>query len=242
MPQLGEYVKRASAEFVGTFAYVFIGAGSILYAQSLTDIGLAEGLVIAVMFIAVAHISGGHFNPAITLAHLVTRRIGVAFAGVYVVTQLVAGIAAAALLKWVLPTADETQINLGAPKLQAGGTAPALTTGAAVVVEALLTFFLVWVFFAVTIDPRGTYKQVAGLAIGFVVTADVLMGGILSGGMMNPARALGPELIGHHWTHWWVWYLGPLAGAAVAAVLYELLFLRPDTPEPAPRADDTALS
>ncbi|HSP70854.1 MAG TPA: aquaporin, partial [Gaiellaceae bacterium] len=117
--------------------------------------------------------------------------------------------------------------------------------------EAVLTFFLVWVFFATAADPRGTFKQIAGLAVGLTVTFDILMAGVLTGGMMNPARAFGPQLIGNHWTNWWVWYLGPLAGGAVAAVVYELLYLRPaqpavvGTPESGldePRPGDTTLS
>ena len=98
MPLAGDYARRAAAEFVGVFALVFVGAGSVLYAQSLTDIALAHGFVIAVMVSAAAHISGGHFNPAVTLGFLVTRRITAALAAVYWVTQFVAGIAAAALL------------------------------------------------------------------------------------------------------------------------------------------------
>jgi aquaporin Z len=245
MPMAGDYLRRASAEFVGTFALVFVGGGSILYAQSLTDIGLAHGLVIAVMVSAVGHISGGHFNPAVTLGFFVTRRISVRLAGVYWLTQLVAGIAGAGLLKWVLPADAESRINLSAPKLTSIGA------GEGVVIEAVLTFFLVWVVFATAVDPRGTFKSIAGLAIGFTITLDILMGGVLTGGIMNPAQAFGPQLVGNHWSHFWVWYLGPLAGGAVAAVLYELLYLRPaqppvvGTPESEldePRPGDTALS
>ena len=95
----------------------------------------------------------------------------------------------------------------------------------------MLTFFLVWVVFATAVDPRGTFKQIAGLAIGFTITFDILMAACLTGAAMNPARAFGPQLVGNHWAHFWVWYVGPFAGAVIAASLYELLYLR-RAPEP----------
>src|SRR6185436_18678702 len=105
MPMTGDYLRRAAAEFVGTFALIFVGAGSIAYARSLTDIGLAHGLVIAVMVSAVGLISGGHFNPAVTLGFVLTRRMALPLAVLYWITQFVAAIAGAALLKFVLPPA-----------------------------------------------------------------------------------------------------------------------------------------
>jgi aquaporin TIP len=246
MPLNGDFLRRAAAEFVGTFALVFIGAGSLAYARTLTDVGLAYGLVVVVMVSAVGHISGGHFNPAVTFGFVVTRRISFRLALTYWATQFVAAIAGAAMLKWLLPSGAITSIKLGAP-----GLGQDITAGHAVVIEAILTFFLVWVIFATTVDPRGTFKQIAGLAIGFTITLDVLFAGAMTGAAMNPARAFGPQLIGSHWSDWWVWYLGPLAGAAVAAVLYEMLYLRPakptvvGTPESEldePRPGDTALS
>jgi aquaporin Z len=131
------------------------------------------------------------------------------------------------VLKLVLPNALETQSSLGAPAL-GGGIGPS----AGVVVEAILTFFLVFVVFATAVDPRGAFKQIAGLAIGFTITLDILMGGVLTGAAMNPARAFGPQLVGDHWAHFWVWYVGPFAGAVIAASLYELLYLRPPRPVP----------
>jgi aquaporin Z len=242
----GAYAQRAAAEFVGTFALVFIGVGSLAFARTLTDVGLAHGLAIAVMVSAVAHISGGHFNPAITLGFVVTRRIDPLLAGSYWIAQFAAAILAPLLLKWILPTATANAINLGAPSLGQG-----IGSGQGVVVEAILTFFLVWVVFATAADPRGTFKSIAGLAIGLTITADILMGGAVSGAMMNPARALGPMLVDNHWTNFWVWIIGPCAGAIVAVLLYELLYLRPSspgvvgTPESGldePRPGETALS
>jgi aquaporin Z len=226
MPMAGDYVRRAAAEFVGTFALVFVGVGALIYGD-VTGAAFAFGLVIAVMVSAVGFISGGHFNPAVTFGFFVTRRITVRLAVVYWVTQLVAAVAGAALLHWVLPKQIRDSITGGAPTLYTQ-----IGSGEGVVIEAVLTFFLVWVVFATAADPRGTFKQIAGLAIGFTITLDMLFAAKLTGGAMNPARAFGPQLIANHWAHWWVWYLGPLAGGAVAAVLYELLYLRPARPEP----------
>jgi aquaporin Z len=242
----GDYYRRAAAEFVGTFALVFIGVGSLVFARTLTDVALAHGLAIAVMVSAVGHISGGHFNPAITLGFLVTRRMSPVLAVVYWATQFVAAIAAAALLRWVLPGGAWDTVKGGAPSI-----GEQFTSGHGVVIEAVLTFFLVWVVFATAADPRGTFKSIAGLAIGLTITADILIAGAMTGAAVNPARALGPELISNHWADAWVWYLGPFAGGAVAAVVYELLYLRPARPVPVgppetgleePRPGDTALS
>jgi MIP family channel proteins len=232
----GDYVRRGAAEFIGTFALIFIGAGSISFARTLTDIALAHGLTIAVFVSALGFISGGHFNPAITFGFFITRRITTTLAVFYWVVQFSAAALAALVLKLVLPNALETQSSLGAPAL-GGGIGPS----AGVVVEAILTFFLVFVVFATAVDPRGAFKQIAGLAIGFTITLDILMGGVLTGAAMNPARAFGPQLVGDHWKNAWVWYVGPLAGGVIAAALYELLYLRPLEPEPVGPAETGVL-
>jgi len=129
-----------------------------------------------------------------------------------------------------------------------------LTTGiarAGFAMEVVMTFFLVFVVFATAADPRGTFKSIAGLAIGLTITMDILAGGPLTGAAMNPARAFGPELVQNAWTNGWVWYAGPAAGAVVAALAYEFLYLRPLAPVPVgppetgleePRPGETALS
>jgi len=241
----GDYLRRATAEFVGTFALVFIGAGSVAFARTFTDIGLANGLAIAVMASAVGHISGAHFNPAVTLGFLVTRRMSPVLAGIYWIVQFGAATLAALLLRWSLPTNAADSSHLGAPALGQG-----VDGGQAVIIEAVLTFFLVWVIFATAADPRGSFKQIAGLAIGLTITMDVLMGGALTGAAMNPARAFGPQLVDRQWDDFWVWYVGPLTGGVIAAALYELLYLRPARPVPVgppetgieePRPGDAAL-
>jgi aquaporin TIP len=222
----GDYVRRSVAEFIGTFALIFIGAGSVIYGD-IVGVAFAHGLTIAVMVSAVGLISGGHFNPAITLGFLITRRIAPSLAGMYLLVQFGAAALAALILRWVLPAAARTGSHLGAPLIGSG-----ISSGKAVAIEAILTFLLVWVVFATAVDPRGTFKQIAGLAIGFTIALDILMGVGLTGAAMNPARAFGPQLVDSHWTNFWVWYVGPIAGGAIAALVYEGLYLGPPRPEP----------
>ncbi len=237
LPPLAETLRRSFVELLGTFALVVIGVGTIMAVGPQADAGtlevaFAHGLVIAVMITAVGHISGGYFNPAITFGFMLTRRISVLLGLFYVIAQFAGGVLAALLLRWIFPAANRDATNLGAPARHTIDLGPAL------VVEALLTFFLVWVVFATTADPRSTYSAVAGIAIGLVVVFDNLMGYPLTSAIVNPARALGPQLVGNSWTDWWIWYVGPLAGGAIAALLYDELYLRPKAPsataEPAP--------
>jgi aquaporin Z len=239
-------VRRAVAEFVGTFALTFVGAGSIAVGAQLVGVAFAHGLVIAVMASAVGHISGGHFNPAVTLGFVVTRRMALRLAAVYWGAQFLAATIAALLLKWLLPLGLDDRSKLGAPVL-----GPGVGGGEGLVIEAILTFFLVWVIFATAADPRGTFKSIAGLAIGLTITLDILFGGPLTGAAMNPARAFGPQLVQNVWGSGWVWYLGPALGGAAAALLYDYLYLRPLAPVPVgppetgldePRPGETAAS
>jgi aquaporin TIP len=241
-----DWLQRAVAELIGAFALVFVGAGSIAVAGGdLLAVAFAHGLVIAVMASAVGHISGAHFNPAVTFGFLVTRRMAPGLAAVYWIAQFAGAVLGALLLTLVLPNELTDPNGLGAPALGAG-----IGAGSALVIEAVLTFFLVWVIFATAADPRGTFASIAGLAIGLTITLDILMGGPLTGAAMNPARALGPQLVQGEWADAWVWYLGPLVGGALAALLYEALYLRPARPVPVgapgtgldePRPGDTAL-
>jgi aquaporin Z len=224
-----DQLQRGFAEFVGTFTLIFVGAGSIIATQggNLTAIALAHGLAIGVMASAVGHISGGHFNPAITFGFFVTRRIEPRLAALYWFAQLLGAVVAAALLAWLLPQSQTDAVNLGAPAIGNG-----IGAGAGVVIEGILTFFLVWVVFASAADPRGTFASIAGLAIGFTITLDIFIGGPYTGAAMNPARAFGPELVQNFWSDAWVWYVGPLVGGALAALAYNWLYLQPVSPEP----------
>src|SRR5215211_3026049 len=145
-----DWGRRAAAEFVGTFTLVFVGIGAIAVgaAGGLTGVALAHGLAIAVMASAVGHISGAHFNPAVTLGFVVTRRIDTTLAAIYIASQVVAAIVASLLLAWLLPSGRDA-VELGTPAL--GGGIGALE---ATVLEAILTFFLVWVIFATAVNAR----------------------------------------------------------------------------------------
>jgi len=176
-----DYVRRGAAEFVGTFALVFVAAGGAAFARTPTDLALANGLVIAVMVSSVGFISGGHINPAVTLGFLVTKRIAPTLAVWYWLVQFGGAALAALLLRWALPSGPEHAGNLGVPTLGSG-----IGSGAGVVIEAVLTFFLVWVVFATAVDSRGAFKQISGLAIGLTITFGVLMAYGLTGGAMQP--------------------------------------------------------
>jgi aquaporin TIP len=218
-----DWARRGVAEFVGAFTLVFAGVGAIALGGDLTAVALAHGLAIAVMASAVGHISGGHFNPAVTFGFWITRRIETAGAVVYWVSQLLGAVVAALLARWLFPG---DPLGEGVPSVHV------VSAFDAMVLELILTVFLVWVIFATAADERGTFKSIAGLAIGFTITMDIFAGGRLTGAAMNPARAFGPQLVGDHWADGWVWYVGPLLGGAVAALAYEWLYLRPLRPLP----------
>ena len=239
-------LQRGFAEFVGTFTLIFVGAGSIIATGggNLTAIALAHGLAIGVMASAVGHISGGHFNPAVTLGFLVTRRLAGRLAAVYWFAQLLGGVLGALALRALFPS--EANLDQGVPVVN-----ETISVGAGLGVEALLTFFLVWVIFATAVDPGGAFKSIAGLAIGLTITIDILAAGPLTGAAMNPARAFGPELVFNVWDDWWIYWIGPAVGAAVAGLAYDWLYLRADrlpvvgTPASGldePRPGETAVS
>lgn len=239
-------LRRGFAEFVGAFALTFVGVGSIVAGGGLVGAALAHGLVIAVMVSAVGHISGGHFNPAVTFGFLVAGRIERGMAVVYWIAQLSGAFFAALFLSGLLPDGLTDPVQLGVPAIGGG-----IGAGAGFVIEAILTFFLVWVVFASAVDPGGTFKSIAGLAIGFTITLAILFAGPFTGAALNPSRAFGPQLVGWYWSDGWVWYLGPLVGAALGALAYDRIYLRPGRPVPVgppetgvdePRAGETALS
>jgi aquaporin Z len=232
--------RRLVAEFIGAFALTFIGAGAIitisqaqLQGYGLIGVAAAHGLVIGVMVCAFGHVSGGHFNPAVSIGLLVTRRMTpTEFVG-YVVAQCAGGIVAALLLAGLYDAAAKDATHLGATALGAG-----TSVGQGLVIEAILTFFLVVVVFGVAVDPKGSFNAVAGLPIGFVIFFDILMGGPLTGAAMNPARWIGPALVDGYWSDGWIYIVGPLVGGAIAALVYQYVIVADEPPAAAVQPDE----
>lgn len=223
--------QRLAAEFIGVFAVVFVSAGAVCADQFLRaanqggigvlGIALAYGLAVGVVVSAVAHISGGHINPAVTIGFWVTKKMGTFESLLYWVAQLVGAMAAAYALRVILPEDTWRPVALGTPAL-----ARDFSVSSGILLEAVTTFFLVFVFFAAAADEHSALRRSAGFVVGLTVAAGVLAGWPFTGAAMNPARALGPALASSHWIHHGVYWVGPLLGGALAAALYDGLFLK----------------
>jgi len=212
------------AELIGTFALVFIGAGSAaLGLGGLVGVAFAHGLVVVGMAYAFGHVSGAHVNPAVTFGVWVAGKMEAGTALAYVGVQLVGGALAGFALAGVL---GGTGTGLGATVLarglEVGGTVIDVSPLQGLLLETLLTFFLVNAVLNSAISGKAT--QMAGLAIGLTLTFCILLGGPLTGASVNPARTLGPALASGNWSHFWLYVVGPLAGGALAAVVYRGLF------------------
>jgi aquaporin NIP len=204
------------AEVIGTFALVFAGCGAIMVdadTGSLGHVGVAIsfGLVIMVMIYAVGHISGAHFNPAVTLAFALTRHFPWPRVGSYWAAQLAGALAAALVLRGSL--GDIAHV---------GATLPSGTDQQAFLWEGVLTFFLMFVIMAVATDTRAV-GEAAAIAIGGTVGLDAMFGGPVTGASMNPARSLGPAIASGELSSIWVYLAAPLLGAAAAAFVYQFL-------------------
>lgn len=221
--------QKLTAEFIGTFALIFFGAGSICVdwyphasnAVGLLGIALAHGVAIAIMVCALGHVSGGHFNPAITIGFWVTKRLNTVDTIAYWAVQLAGATAAAYLLKSIVPDDTWHAVALGTPMF-----ARDFTRLPGMVLEGITTFFLVFTVFATAVDERSSFRPVAGFAIGLSITLGILVAGPFTGAALNPARAFGPALASAHWQNHGVYWVGPLAGGCLAALLYDSIFLK----------------
>jgi MIP family channel proteins len=217
-------IQQCVAELIGTFALIFIGVGSIYnsstgYGVGLFGVALAHGLAIAVMVSATAGISGGHLNPAVTFGVWVGGKTSWRKAIAYWVAQLLGGALAGFCLLKLCGLGGAAVVAQGTPDL-----GPWVGEAKGILIEAVLTFFLVFVVYGTAVDGRA--PKLGGLAIGFTVAMGVLYGGPMTGAAMNPARALGPALASGHWNHHLVYWVGPLLGGAGAGLVYGRFLIR----------------
>jgi MIP family channel proteins len=213
------------AEFIGTFAFVFIGAGAAAVVgdgvglPGIAAIAFAHGLTIMAFAFAYGPVSGGHMNPAVTIGVLAAGAMGVGEAVGYIISQLLGGVTGALLLRTVL---GGITTGLGTPALAhglaLGATTVTITTEAGFVIEALLAFFLVTVVLSTAVAGRA--GNLAPLAIGMTLTLNIIMGGALTGAPFNPARALGPMVATGNFSDAWLYMTAPIVGAIVAAFLH----------------------
>jgi len=224
-------IKAAAAEFIATAFFVFVGVGSIV-SFIVTDgsggiplIAFAHGLAIALLVAAIGPISGGHINPAVTFAAMLTNRITITRGAMYWAAQLLGALAGALLLKALLDDGVLDQV----PGAGGHGINDLVVPSqlAATGIEALGTALLVWTVFATAVNPKGN-AVIAPLAIGFSILVIHLVAIPLTGSGVNPARTFGPMVVFNRWDDWWVYYVGPLLGGGAAGLLYYFLYLMED--------------
>jgi MIP family channel proteins len=209
------------AEFIGTFALIFVGIGAIKTAgHDVLAVALAHGLTIAAFVSATLHISGGQLNPAVTFGLLCGGHMTIAAAIRYWIAQLLGGITAALIC---LGLFGRDVVITGTPQLAVN-----LSGMQGILVEAILTFFLVFVVYGTAVDERG--RGVAGFAIGSAITLDILFGGPLTGAAMNPARVFGPAVAANFWHDHYVYWIGPFLGGALGGWVYRIFIERKPAP------------
>src|ERR1700739_992677 len=219
--------QKLVAEFLGTFALVFFGAGAVCTDIFLKGAGggivataLASGLAIAVMSVAFSHVSGAHFNPAVTIGFWITKRMSTMEVLGYWVAQMLGGTVAAFCLKAILPREEAW--------LPAVGGTPDLvrdfTRLPAMGLEALITFFLVLVYFATTAEDNIDSRSLSSFAVGLVYTVGILVAAPFTGAALNPARAFGPGLAATHWSNQSGDLVGPPAGGFLAGLIYDAMY------------------
>jgi MIP family channel proteins len=214
------------AELIGTFVFVLVGAGSAVASQFLgvtqpgTSIligALANGMGLAVAVSATMAISGGSLNPAVSVGLFAAKKLSGTAAAIYIVAELAGATLAGIVLVWSLPSASGVAVHWGAPSL-----APSITVLQGTLLEAVMTFFLMFAIYGTAVDARA--PKIAGFGIGLAVVGDVLLGGVFTGAAMNPARAMGPMLAGSFIpSYWYIYWVGPLVGAIICAVAYRHL-------------------
>lgn len=215
-------IQAVAAEFIGTFALVFAGTGAVvsnaLSGSALGHVGVAItfGLVIMVMIYATGHVSGAHFNPAVTAAFALARHFPAGRVLPYWAGQTLGALLGSLAVRYLIGNAGGL-----------GVTHPSNGAMQGMVMEGVLTFILMFVITAVATDTRAV-GQAAAIAIGGTVGLEAMFAGPITGASMNPARSLGPALVAGDFTDIWVYVAGPLIGAALGALTYQALRMRAD--------------
>lgn len=213
--------RRCAAEALGTFFLVLIGPGAVMADAvsngAITHVGvaLAFGAVVTAMVFALGHLSGAHINPAVTIAFWSVRRFPARAVAPYIAAQCAGAIAASAMSRVLLGNVGRMGATVPAPAL-------GIHEGGALVIEGLLSFVLMFVIMAVATDER-IAEGFAAISIGLTVGFCALVGGPFTGASMNPARSLGPAVVGGVWDAHWVYWVAPIAAMVVAAACYEYL-------------------
>ncbi|MBN8548408.1 MAG: aquaporin [Deltaproteobacteria bacterium] len=205
--------QRLGCEFIGTFTLIFAGVSAICSNVGIVGIALAHGLALVVMISALGHISGGHFNPAVSLGAFLGGKLKSSELLPYIVAQLAGAFVGALAVKGIFAADIAGPIHYGTPALATG-----VSMGTAILAEMIATFFLVTVVYGSAIDSRA--PKCGGLFIGLTVTLDILAIGSITGAAMNPARAFGPALAAGMWEFQAVYWIGPLLGGALAGLVY----------------------
>ena len=221
-------LQKLAAEFLGTFAFVFFAAGAVCAERVPQGSGagglgvaLVAGLSIAVLSAALAPVSA-QFNPAVTVGLWITKRINTLEAFSYWIAQILGGMAAAFFLKAVLPREESWLPVLGGTPDLARDFARLPALG----LEGLITFFLVFVYFATRSEEGVESRYGSAFAVGLVYTLGIVVAGPLTGAALNPARAFGPALASAHFANQGVYWVGPLAGGFLAGLAYDALYAR----------------
>ncbi|ESW19979.1 hypothetical protein PHAVU_006G170900 [Phaseolus vulgaris] len=213
-------LQKLVAEAVGTYFLVFAGCSSIVVnlgndkVVTQPGISIVWGLAVTVLVYSVGHISGAHFNPAVTIAHASIKRFPLKELKVpaYIVAQVVGAILASGTLRLVFRGKGD----------HFAGTVPAGSDMQAFVVEFLITFFLMFVISGVATDDRAI-GELAGVAVGSTVLLNVMIAGPITGASMNPARSLGPAILHHEYRGIWIYMVSPIVGALAATWLYNFI-------------------
>lgn len=223
-----ESVRATVAELVATFGFVLIAAGAVItsgFGLDLTGVALATGAGLAAFVSITRPLGAGILNPAVSIAWWVAGRISTGRVVAAIAAQLAGAVAAAYVLRYLVPATAFDAASGGASAL-----APGLATGKAIAIEAVGGFLLAFVYFGTAVDIRGGSSRTEGLAIGLVAAALLMVFGPLTSAAMNPARWFGPALATGTWDDWFVWIAGPVAGGIAAAVFCTALFLRDGPP------------